>query len=147
LTLHRFPDSEILGSKPVSGSPRLIAAAHVLHRLSTPRHPPYALSSLTVSLRHERVFQSKPRFHPGTFSLSVPKIKNKLLRTCFLLLVYSVFKERSAFALRASARLFAWTTVLNPSIYNSEGLRIGVQVELDGLEPTTPGLQSRCSPN
>jgi hypothetical protein len=56
LTLHQLSDSEIPGSKPVSGSPRLIAAAHVLHRLSTPRHPPYALSSLTVSLRHERVF-------------------------------------------------------------------------------------------
>ena len=27
--------------------PRLIAAYHVLHRLLVPRHPPYALSSLT----------------------------------------------------------------------------------------------------
>ena len=43
----RLPDSEILGSKPVSGSPGLIAAVHVLHRLSTPRHPPHALRSLT----------------------------------------------------------------------------------------------------
>ena len=33
-----------------SGSPKLIAASHVLHRLSTPRHPPIALSSLTISL-------------------------------------------------------------------------------------------------
>ena len=47
----RFPDSEIPGSKPVSGSPRLIAAVHVLLRLPAPRHPPCALSSLTVSLR------------------------------------------------------------------------------------------------
>jgi hypothetical protein len=42
-----FPHSEISGSKPVCGSPELIAAYHVLHRLSAPRHPPYALSSLT----------------------------------------------------------------------------------------------------
>ena len=42
-----FPHSEIPGSTPVCGSPRLIAAYHVLHRLPTPRHPPYALSSLT----------------------------------------------------------------------------------------------------
>ena len=42
-----FPHSEILGSKPVCGSPRLIAADYVLPRLSTPRHPPYTLSSLT----------------------------------------------------------------------------------------------------
>ena len=43
-----FPHSDISGSKPVSGSPKLFAAYHVLHRLSLPRHPPYALSSLTI---------------------------------------------------------------------------------------------------
>ena len=42
-----FPHSDILGSKPVCGSPRLIAADYVLPRLSAPRHPPYTLSSLT----------------------------------------------------------------------------------------------------
>ena len=44
-----FPHSEIPGSKPACGSPRLIAACHVLRRLSAPRHPPYTLSSLTKS--------------------------------------------------------------------------------------------------
>jgi hypothetical protein len=50
IRVHRigFPHSEIPGSKPVSGSPRLIAASHVLHRLLLPRHPPCALSSLTI---------------------------------------------------------------------------------------------------
>jgi hypothetical protein len=43
-----LPHSEIFGSKPVCGSPKLIAACHVLHRLLAPRHPPYALSSLTI---------------------------------------------------------------------------------------------------
>ena len=43
-----FPHSEIPGSTPVCGSPRLIAADHVLHRLPSPRHPPCALSSLTI---------------------------------------------------------------------------------------------------
>jgi hypothetical protein len=33
------------GSQPAGGSPRLIAAIHVLHRLLVPRHPPYALAS------------------------------------------------------------------------------------------------------
>ena len=47
ITPRGFPHSEIPGSKPASGSPRLIAANHVLHRLLAPRHPPYALSSLT----------------------------------------------------------------------------------------------------
>ena len=32
------------------GSPKLIAACHVLLRLSLPRHPPCALSSLTIEL-------------------------------------------------------------------------------------------------
>ena len=44
-----FPHSEILGSKPVRGSPRLIAAYHVLHRLSAPRHPPDTLKTLDCS--------------------------------------------------------------------------------------------------
>ena len=44
-----FPHSEIPGSTPVCGSPRLIAADHVLHRLPSPRHPPCALSSLIIT--------------------------------------------------------------------------------------------------
>ena len=42
-----FPHSEIYGSKPICGSPQLIAACRVLHRLSVPRHSPCALYSLT----------------------------------------------------------------------------------------------------
>ena len=45
-----FPHSEIPGSTPACGSPRLIAACHVLHRLLAPRHPPCALCSLTIRL-------------------------------------------------------------------------------------------------
>ena len=45
-----FPHSDIPGSKPACGSPRLFAACHVLLRLLAPRHPPYALSSLTIKL-------------------------------------------------------------------------------------------------
>jgi hypothetical protein len=41
-----FPHSEIRGSKVVRTSPRLIAAYHVLHRLSMPRHPLNALKAL-----------------------------------------------------------------------------------------------------
>ena len=43
-----FPHSEIPGSKPICGSPGLIAAYRVLHRLLMPRHSPYTLSSLTI---------------------------------------------------------------------------------------------------
>src|SRR5215469_15560493 len=43
-----FPHSEITGSKGARASPVLIAACHVLHRLSTPRHPSEALMRLIV---------------------------------------------------------------------------------------------------
>jgi hypothetical protein len=55
-----FPHSEIPGSKPACGSPRLIAACHVLLRLLAPRHPPYALSSLIIKLT-QSVFASLPK--------------------------------------------------------------------------------------
>ena len=42
-----FPLSEISGSMGICPSPKLIAAYHVFHRLLVPRHPPYALISIT----------------------------------------------------------------------------------------------------
>src|ERR1700741_309009 len=39
----RLSHSEISGLSLVCSYPKLIAAYHVLHRLSMPRHPPYAL--------------------------------------------------------------------------------------------------------
>ena len=65
ITRARLPPSEISGSKPVCGLPKLIAAYHVLHRLLAPRHSLYALISLipileismrTGCLRPARVF-------------------------------------------------------------------------------------------
>jgi hypothetical protein len=43
-----FPHSDIPESKPACSSSRLIAACHVLHRHLLPRHPPCALSNLTI---------------------------------------------------------------------------------------------------
>src|SRR6476469_4477896 len=54
MSLSGLPHSDILGSKPVCGSPKLFAAYHVLHRLLAPRHSPYALSSLTIETRDQR---------------------------------------------------------------------------------------------
>jgi hypothetical protein len=45
-----LPHSDVCGSKPARDSPQLFAACHVLLRLWMPRHPPYALSSLTINL-------------------------------------------------------------------------------------------------
>jgi hypothetical protein len=44
----RFPDSGIFGLTRVCRYPKLIAAYHALHRLLAPRHPPFALISLTT---------------------------------------------------------------------------------------------------
>ena len=46
-----FPHSEIHGSINICFSPWLIAAYHVFLRLLVPRHSPYALTSLTYSLK------------------------------------------------------------------------------------------------
>ena len=81
-----LPNSEILGSKPVSGSPWLFAAAHVLLRLSTPRHPPYALSSLTVSLRHVRTLRIRG---------SIPEPRSASLYPVFRLLKTIIFCSTS----------------------------------------------------
>ncbi len=66
--VHRdgFPHSDIPGSKPACGSPRLIAACHVLHRLLAPRHPPYALSSLTIKLTQHVALLGCPDLHRNT---------------------------------------------------------------------------------
>src|SRR3954462_12899040 len=44
-----FPHSEMSGSKLVRSSPNLVAAYHVLHRLSAPRPPPDTLKALDRS--------------------------------------------------------------------------------------------------
>ena len=59
-----FPHSDIPGSKPACGSPRLFAACHVLLRLLAPRHPPYALSSLTIKLAAHAALRHAPVFRP-----------------------------------------------------------------------------------
>ena len=48
MTRSGFPHSDISGSQPVSGFPKLFVAYYVLHRLHVPRHPPCALSNLTT---------------------------------------------------------------------------------------------------
>ena len=107
-----FPHSEIPGSLPACGSPRLIAACHVLHRLLAPRHPPYALSSLTTKLTQRLTSShcSRKTTAPLWSRLrcssewQVPWIHSKIVCTkpsatlCDLLVCpsqsYSVFKKR-----------------------------------------------------
>ena len=68
-----LPHSEILGSKLVRSSPRLIAAYHVLHRLLAPRHPPNAL--LTLDCSH---YRRPPPLEPSAeLTLAVLLAKNQ----------------------------------------------------------------------
>jgi hypothetical protein len=47
--IRRSPDQSLF-----SDSPELIAASHVLYRLPAPRHPPYALSNLTIKFGQDK---------------------------------------------------------------------------------------------
>ena len=78
-----LPHSEISGSKPIPGSPKLIAGYHVLHRLLLPRHPPNALLALDPIQRRTGLACAPlcsarphpPRLHrrsPGRKSYSFP---------------------------------------------------------------------------
>ncbi len=62
-----LPHSDMSGSKLVRSSPDLIAAYHVLHRLSAPRHPPDTL--ITLDRFHDRCptpRQKEPSIHSKT---------------------------------------------------------------------------------
>src|SRR5437867_12913463 len=71
-----FPHSEISGSRVVCTSPELIAAYHVLHRLHAPRHPPCALSSLTIKFAHHKPGQHIDSLTPS--SSRNPKIPEEI---------------------------------------------------------------------
>jgi hypothetical protein len=119
MTQGGLPHSEIAGSKPVCGSPTLIAADHVLHRLLAPRHSPYALSSLTKILTQMRIAIG-PQHHccdsiaPRTGTHTHCVLWSEKLPFAG----YSVVKERQA-----------------------------KLVENTGLEPVTSWLQTRRSPS
>ena len=67
-----FPHSEIGGSPDMCSSPPLIAAYHVFHRLSVPRHPPCALCILTSILpgMHSVAFPGFLSFHDAFSDIS-----------------------------------------------------------------------------
>ena len=69
-----FPHSEIHGSKPIPGSPWLIAGYHVLHRLLLPRHPPNALIALDpIRKKKDRASLRRPSaFRLESFTFPAP---------------------------------------------------------------------------
>jgi hypothetical protein len=82
-----FPIRKSPGQSLLGGSPELIAACHVLHRLLTPGHPPCALIRLITTQRmkkfrtHSRNRLSK---NPGRAVLRAPIRKNRtMIRTMY----------------------------------------------------------------
>ena len=80
-----FPIRTSPGQSLLGGSPELIAACHVLHRLLTPGHPPCALIRLTTTQRMKNnsdAFTGSVVKDPGTRHCRRPYRKNpKTLRS------------------------------------------------------------------
>ena len=161
------------------GSPKLIAACHVLHRLFLPRHPPCALSSLTIELipRRKRscCFMPDHSMHISacaprevrapltheflkTLNLNTPPTQLASEQACSALYAFtqcnSLSKNRTL--QKSSARHEALSNIAPEGVCSkvslfhrrSSPLSIGQElVELIGIEPMTPCLQSRCSPS
>ena len=144
-----FPHSDIRGSTIARISPRLFAACHVLHRLLAPRHPPNAL----IALIHHQHPHAGPRptrdacqWHQKMPSISHSHSHNQPIRfTC-----QTTCPQRTPRLLAQAA------PAANPLCSNrrmrmpekAPGPRSGTlhSMETVGFEPTTPCLQSRCSP-
>ena len=97
-----LPHSEIPGSKPARGSPGLIAACYVLHRLSTPRHPPNALLALEPrDSMHRRQPAHSPRdLSPSDHARAAPP--EGAIRAGPTPDLFTMSNSRAAFRRRAS---------------------------------------------
>ena len=78
---------------PMCGSPRLIAACHVLLRLLMPRHSPCALFSLTYHLFRD-IWFSQELCRPQIWFIVVfvlPYFKSSTIKLCYLSVACSQF--------------------------------------------------------
>jgi hypothetical protein len=149
-----LPHSDISGSKRACRSPKLFAACHVLHRLSVPRHPPSTLSNLTIKcldLMRSAVESSKS---DSSCILYLQPVFNcqrtNLVAKTGAALQSSRLKLTAGLAKSRSSLFCCGHGVTNPRqrlFQLSHPIRVMGLVELIGIEPTTPCLQSRCSPN
>ena len=126
-----FPIRKSPGQSLFSGSPKLIAAYHVLHRLSLPRHPPYALSSLTI----KKLLYNQ--FYPFVLPTITPRNSGPgLLR-------FTTFDSRFAASTPTTNHLCnCQRTLYRRILFARTNL-----VEVNGFEPMTPCVQGRCSPS
>ena len=125
----RFPHSDIPGSTLAYSSPRLFAVSHVLHRLLSPRHPPYALSSLPVkptrtgtapAARARRARRGRPG---RRYSDSVRNARRSgTLPAIAYDLRYSVLKEPAA-PPRGGTRMLVGVAGFEPATSSLSGMR------------------------
>ena len=141
-----MPHSEISGSKPVNSSPKLIAACHVLHRLPMPRHPPLALSSLSIKLdqtniRTQLTVTFVPRGDPFTvrWQATNPPVHR-------IVSVQRIFN----FSTIQLSKINNTLQALRPKIclpLAETQIAIRKMVEVNGIEPMTSCVQGRRSPS
>ena len=136
-----FPHSEIAGSKGASASPALIAACHVLHRLSAPRHPSEALQRLIVS-------QQNPCMNGPTPG------KRWAADPCLVLLCQTMSSRTRPLTHDWAAESFLHNVNHSPPkpagakpVRDRAPHLVERMVEPDGIEPTTSCLQSTRSTN
>ena len=105
-----FPHSEITGSKGARASPVLIAACHVLHRLSTPRHPLEALIHLIVLSKTHARGGLTPRHALCISQTMMSSIRSALANACaYGLTLHSRCQSRTPKAWKLST-----TAILHP---------------------------------
>ena len=146
--------SDISGSKFDCNSPELFAACHVLHRLSMPRHPSCALSSLTTKKNFTFSCCLSTKFVPLDLAI-------ELLRLYFKTLHSSIVNEPQVSHLpyhpeKTGSSLFhapikmVGVLGFEPRTSSLSGTRSNqlsytpgrFLVELTGIEPATYSLQS-----
>jgi hypothetical protein len=163
MTLAGLPHSEISGSKRACRSPKRIVACHVLHRLSVPRHPPSTLSNLTIKCLDLMRSAVEPKIADSScISIYNPYSIVKELRSRRPTLnpnqSHPIRAHRSSrgllFLVRCGNQSNLWEGDVISAQPFTPAARVRrrvppqpVVVELIGIEPTTPCLQSRCSPN
>jgi hypothetical protein len=148
-----FPHSDISGSKPARGSPKLFAACHVLHRLLAPRHPPRALCSLTSSASDQAVTGCK-----GRIGILLTTRRNRRFRLLPITIQLvrcdrreaSLRMPHTAAPQRSAGRWPRWLEGTDQGIErvvmaHCSGGTGGEVVETRRLELLTLSLQRRCS--
>ena len=118
-----------------SGSPKLFAANHVLHRHPTPRHPPSALSSLAINIWPLCLpLQNYWRFEIERPCIQFSKNGGQLR---------PLSQKLKAEDWNSRLPVFSFNLLRSLSLFSINRKL----VEVNGIEPMTSCVQSRCSPN